>query len=567
MVVLYLVLYVFSNSAAFLTPYIFGEFLNDIQRRGVSDENIFYLLSALASIVLVTILFWVFHGVGRVIERKNAFRVREKYKNYLLEGLVSLGVSWHADRDSGDTIDKVNKASEGLYKFSTHVFQDMEIIARVLGPVAILYIYSHSIALAILAFTIGSVAVLFQFDRILIPQYKRLNEFENRIEAKIFDALSNITTVKILSISKPVLANIATAIRAPFSLYSRNAKLIEWKWFTGSVLFDLVVVVPLGFFILQIYNGSAVFEIGTISALYLYLNRMSQAFFGFAGHYENTMIRKARVQNAQPIEDAFTPLKTRQRSVPGTWRTLHISDFHFVYENVDSEVPHLDIDALSIKRGERVACIGESGSGKTTLLSVLHGLFPSARARVAFGKGTPFKTSFANLKLKTMLVPQEPEVFSASIRENITLGLDYTEDQIRKMTDLAQFTDVIAGLPRGLDSVINEKGVNLSGGQKQRLALARALLLGRDKDIVLLDESTSSVDPENESRIYENIFAYYKGKTILASIHKMNLLKYFDRIIMFRNGRVFADGTFDELMTANDTFRKNWEEHIAQSKK
>jgi ATP-binding cassette subfamily B protein len=96
--------------------------------------------------------------------------------------------------------------------------------------------------------------------------------------------------------------------------------------------------------------------------------------------------------------------------------------------------------------------------------------------------------------------------------------------------------------------------------------LARALLFAKDKDVMLLDESTSSVDPENEQRIYENIFNEFKGKTILASIHKMNLLKFFDKIVMFSNGKIVDVGTFDELLIRNEKFARDWREFIKMSK-
>ncbi len=175
--------------------------------------------------------------------------------------------------------------------------------------------------------------------------------------------------------------------------------------------------------------------------------------------------------------------------------------------------------------------------------------------------GESWNTSFADLDLKTMLVPQEPEIFSSTIRENITLGVNYAETEIKKVMKLAEFANTVKQLPRGLDSVINEKGVNLSGGQKQRLALARALLFAQDKELILLDESTSSVDPENEVKIYQNIFKHFKGKTVLASIHKMNLLKYFDRIVIFADGRVVDTGTFEELLKKNAEFAQSWEEY------
>jgi ABC-type multidrug transport system fused ATPase/permease subunit len=196
---------------------------------------------------------------------------------------------------------------------------------------------------------------------------------------------------------------------------------------------------------------------------------------------------------------------------------------------------------------------------------VLHGLYSTAQAKIQFNQNQIIPTNFTEFDLKTMLVPQEPELFSSSIQDNITFGLDYSQEKIEQMTDLAEFTETVNNLPKKFNSVINEKGVNLSGGQKQRLALSRALLFAKEKDIILLDESTSSVDPETEVKIYQNIFQHFKNKTILASIHKINLLKYFDRIIMFQDGKIIASGTFDELLKTNQKFKNDWDEYRRQN--
>ena len=129
------------------------------------------------------------------------------------------------------------------------------------------------------------------------------------------------------------------------------------------------------------------------------------------------------------------------------------------------------------------------------------------------------------------LIPQEPEIFATTIRENITVGVDRSLKEIKKFTDLARFTVVAERLPKKFESSIVEKGVNLSGGEKQRLALARGLMACQDKSIVLLDEPTSSVDFRNEMQIYQNIFAEFKDKAII-SIHRLHLL-LFDHIYAF----------------------------------
>jgi ATP-binding cassette subfamily B protein len=158
---------------------------------------------------------------------------------------------------------------------------------------------------------------------------------------------------------------------------------------------------------------------------------------------------------------------------------------------------------------------------------------------------------------------QEPTIFLSRKFWEFSRGTDHTEDEILQAACIANFEKVVTELPRGLDSIINEKGVNLSGGQKQRLALSRALLFSKEKEIILLDESTSSVDSENETEIYTNIWKAFEGKTVIASIHKMNLLKLFDRIYIFEKGMIADQGSFEELLASNSSFKESWDQFVA----
>ena len=166
------------------------------------------------------------------------------------------------------------------------------------------------------------------------------------------------------------------------------------------------------------------------------------------------------------------------------------------------------------------------------------------------------KRAFIVISDSISLIPQDPEIFSTTIRENITLGVDYTDEEIQIFTDMASFTDVVLRLPKGLESNIVEKGVNLSGGEKQRLALARGLLASQDKDIILLDEPTSSVDFHNELQIYENIFSSLPDKTIISSIHRLHLLSLFDTIFFFKDGKIIAQGNLAQLKKSSTDFKK-----------
>lgn len=560
-----LLLSTMANIVLLSPPIIFGHFLNEIQKNGFGEHNIALLLLILLGIVLADVGFWFLHGPSRIIENISAFKTELNYRKYLISGTLDLGISWHNDRDSGDIIDKVNKASDGMRRFSSHTFIVVEVLIRALGTTIILMLFNYYIGLFAILLLMIALVLIIRFDKKLIPEYAEINSLQNRISAKIFDALSNITTVKILHVEDSVFESFKKSLWAPFKISKKNFKTTEIKWFTGSIMFSLITILPLASYLWYMYANGLFIEIGVVTTIYLYLSNLISIYFNFAGSYEDIMIDKTRVMNAEPIEEAFNKVKKEKRRKIPLWSKISIKNVVFNYDTKNSDSNHIDGIDFKLNRGEKIALIGESGSGKTTFLKVIHGMYPQATASIGFDSLEGFQTNFSDIKLKTTLVPQEPEAFSASIRENITLGLDYTDDEIFKFTDLSRFTGTIHSLPKNLDSVINEKGVNLSGGQKQRLALARALLFSEDKDVILLDESTSSVDPENEVKIYKNMFEYFEGKTVVASIHKMNLLKYFDRIVIFSGGKIVGNGTFDQLLESNDKFRNDWDEYVKQN--
>ncbi len=572
-IVLAIILETIAQMIALMEPWIFAELIKEIETYGTSRMGEIYKIFGIFAII--SIGFFVFHGPARIAMTKVVFYTKLAYARYMLNGVFRLSMGWHNDRDSGDSIDKINKGKDAIAGSTAVIVDYTRMFIRLIGTVIVLFWFNTYVAGLALIITIIAMATLLWFNRYIIPLQRKLNKDDNKISAGIFDSLSNVTSVIVLQIIQPVLSRIDKLMMRPYKKYMRSATLDQIKWFSGEIWFAILVIIPMLLYITYSHKMNLVVEVSVITAMFMYLARMSNVFFNFAYYYDSTIKGKVDLQNAEEIEQAIQAnQKTQQKKQKiKDWDTLNITDLNFSYTGpkVKQEDLHLDGVNIKINNGERIAFIGESGSGKTTFLKVLHGLYDSASAQltlVPMSQGSPssipkpgfgIDTNFTNIDIATMLVPQEPEIFSSTIKENITLGLPTKKEEIQKVIQLARFKDVIEKLPKGLKSVINEKGVNLSGGQKQRLALARALLFTKDKQVLLLDESTSSVDPENEVHIYKGIFKEYKDKTILASIHKMNLLKYFDRIVMFENGKIVDEGTFDELLKKNKKFKSEWE--------
>lgn len=565
-VVLYMVLSALANIVGLIQPVIIGVVLNNIQNNGLDSGNIGTIILYLSSIIFFSLLFWAFHGPSRVIERNNAFMVRANFRKFLLEGTMNLDASWHADHHSGDTIDKISKGAEALYMFSNRSYEIVEGIIRLVGAyIALMYFNIH--ASYIVVFTvIMTFSLVRYFDKKLVKQYKVIFGAENKIAAKIYDVISNITTVIILRIERLVLKDMWSKILKPYEISKENNKLNEFKWFLVSLMTSIMTFLTLASFIFVSYkNGNAVM-IGTIFILYNYVNRINQIAFHFTYRYGDIVKQKAKVANSMEISNLFTKRKKKSVNIlKRGWKNLDIKKMDFSYHNTKGSDLHLDGINLDIKQGEKIAFVGASGSGKTTTLKVMRELYPIKNGSI-FLDGKELKQGFKDISSNISLIPQDPEIFTTTIKENITVGINYKQSEVEKYAKLAKFHDVAKRLPNGYDSSVVEKGVNLSGGEKQRLALARGMMASIDKEIVLLDEPTSSIDSKNEFDIYTNIFREFKRKTVISSIHRLHLLNLFDKIYFFSKGKVVTSGKLEDVIKNSSEFKKLWTKYTKTHK-
>ncbi len=560
-VIIFFSLFIIANLISFLEPLVVAKLLNTIQEMGITESSFPIIIKIIALFIALEIAFWIFHGPARVIENKNAFLVRANYKKYLIDGTLNLSAAWHTDHHSGDTIDKIEKSTDALYVYAGRLFEVIETVVRFVSSyIALAYFNLHS-SYIVLFMTIIAVSIVLRFDKSLGRQYKELYKAENKISTKIFDVISNITTVIILRIEKMLSIAIFKKIMNPFRLYLYNIKINELKWFLVSLCTGIMLFLVISTYIYSNLKSGTVILAGTIYVLYGYVRRINDLFFRFAYRYGNIVKQKAAIENVEEISDRFKARKKiRSIKLDNNWNEIKIQDLNFSYVDKEEGKFNLRNVSFSIKRKERIALIGESGGGKSTILKVIRGLYEAERTDV-FLDGKPLKGGFDAISANITLIPQEPEIFTSTIRENITMGIYYKISHIKRFTDMALFTKVVKQLPNKLESSIVEKGVNLSGGEKQRLALARGLLASENKSIVFLDEPTSSVDTKNELDIYRNIFREFKDKTIISSVHKLHLLHMFDRIYLFSGGRVKATGTVRELFNSSAEFRTMWKKY------
>ncbi|WP_170971862.1 ABC transporter transmembrane domain-containing protein [Rhodobacter sp. SY28-1] len=211
--------------------------------------------------------------------------------------------------------------------------------------------------------------------------------------------------------------------------------------------------------------------------------------------------------------------------------------------------------SLHVKPGETVALVGPSGAGKTTILQLLMRFYDPQAGRITLDGIALTDLARGDFRKAIALVPQDPVIFATSARENIRFGrLDATDAEVEAAAKAAAAHDFLTALPQGYDSYLGERGVMLSGGQKQRVAIARAIL--RDAPILLLDEATSALDAESERLVQAAVEKLAEGRTTLVVAHRLATVKRADRIVVFDQGRIVAQGTHDALVAEGGLYAR-----------
>ena len=212
----------------------------------------------------------------------------------------------------------------------------------------------------------------------------------------------------------------------------------------------------------------------------------------------------------------------------------------------------IDDLSLSIKKGEKIAFVGESGSGKSTLIKILLGLLKYNQGKVRLGDMELSGICLNNLYDRVSYLSQDAPVFDGTIKENLVFEKKVSEEQMLGALSEVQLSHLVGNLAEGLNTEIGEKGTCLSGGEKQRLALAR--LWFEDSELVILDEATSAMDNLTEENVMKSVMQKMKDKTVIAIAHRLNSIAGFDRIILFKEGRIVGQGTFEELLHTDSYF-------------
>jgi ATP-binding cassette subfamily B protein len=254
------------------------------------------------------------------------------------------------------------------------------------------------------------------------------------------------------------------------------------------------------------------------------------------------------------------PLKEGTSGFKGNNMDVEFRDVHFSYK--DAEVLH-GVD-LALKQGTTTALVGESGSGKSTLAKLLVHYYDLDSGSITIGGQDITDMSLESLNDQVAFVSQEQFLFNISLYENILIGKpDATKEEVLDAAARAQCNEFLERFPQGIETQAGDGGKQLSGGERQRISLARAIL--KDAPIIVLDEATAFMDPENEEKMNAALDEIVKEKTVLVIAHRLSTIKNADKICVMKEGYCIAADTHDKLIDSCDEYRNLWEASVSAS--
>jgi ATP-binding cassette, subfamily B, bacterial len=549
-----MLLLVGSQTVKLLVPWLAGRAIDTVQAGGTEQIGRAGLITV--AIFLVYVLAWTMHGPGRIIERNVGLLVRAAVADALYAKLAGLPLAWHEAHHSADMQQRAKQAGSALSDFAQSQFLYLQNIVNVIGPLVALSLMSlWTGALAMLGY-IAVASVIIRFDRQIVRLVHRQNVLERRYAVRLLDFLGNIGTVLSLRLSSVSRRLVGERLLEAFEPTRRMIALTEAKWCAVDLLTVALSWLLVGVYVWRVRSEAAPgapLLLGGVFMVYQYAQQAGGVIGAMAANLQNFSRFRADYASAEPIWNAAEP-SFEGAPVKHDWSVVRAHGLEFTHVRADGSRAGIRDVEVTLHHGDRVALIGPSGGGKSTLLRVLAGLYDAQRGGYDVdGEAAERVRSLASI---STLIPQETEIFEATLRENLTFGVPRPDDEIERVAWLSALDAVANSLPQKWNMPLSERGINLSGGQRQRLSLARGLLAGAHSSLLLLDEPTSALDQATEAIVFERLRTGLPDTCLIASIHRLSALVYFNRVIVMAEGRVVDSGTVAEILERQPAFRE-----------
>jgi ATP-binding cassette, subfamily B, multidrug efflux pump len=544
-----------KDALAALLPLI----LRDGVDRLTAGFQIQLVLKLAAALILVAVVKGVFQYWMRVIIIGISRDIEYDLRNDLYRRLVTLSQDFYAEFRTGDIMARAtNDLNAVRMMLGPGVMYWTETSITILIVVAIMLKVNASLTLiSLIPAPIVSVAVIF-FGRQIHTRFEHIQEMFSDISSRVQENLAGVRIIRAYAQEKAEVARFEELNREYIRENIGLAKL------QGTFMPALQALIGFTFLLVLWAGGVRLLRheitLGSFIMFNTYMGTLIWPMIAL-GWVVNLMQRGTASLNR--IND----LMRREPSIRAPQQPIAADASPVIaFRHVSLEFsgrPALSSIDLRIEKAETVAIVGHTGSGKTALVSLIPRLFDPTSGTVELGGFDLRQFDPEELRRQIGFVPQETFLFSATLAENIALGVpDASRRQIEWAAEIAGLSPDIVSFPNGLDTVIGECGLTLSGGQKQRTAIARAIL--RDPKILILDDALASVDTITEERILNGLASVMKNRTTILVSHRVSTVKGADRIIVLDHGTVAEQGSHDELLQRAGLYAELYQKQLLE---